>query len=98
MSDPAADDPPPPDLTGRTVGEFVNLGTTRGASVKEIIDLCKEVTGKDFAVERKERREGDPAVLVANADKAKALLGWEATTDLRAIVETAWNWERNRRY
>jgi UDP-glucose 4-epimerase len=75
-------------------GEAFNLGTTTGSSVREVIDMCKAVTGLDIPVEEAERRSGDPAILVANADKAESMLGWKAQYDLKRIVETAWQWEK----
>lgn len=76
----------------------INLGTARGASVKEVINICKKVTGKDIPVEVHPRREGDPAILVADAAKAKHLLGWVPRYTLEEAVETAWLWEINRNY
>jgi UDP-glucose 4-epimerase len=75
-------------------GEAFNLGTTTGSSVREVIDMCKQVTGLEILVEEAERRSGDPAILVANADKAEKLLGWKAQYTLQKIVETAWQWEQ----
>ena len=70
-----------------------NLGTGRGTSVREIIDTAEAVTGLKVPVEYGERRAGDPPELVANADRAKEVLGWEAEIkDIRTIVETAWGW------
>jgi UDP-glucose 4-epimerase len=80
------------------VWEAFNLGTTHGASVKEVIDMCREVTGHPIPVEEVSRRPGDPALLVAQADKALEVLGWKPQFDLRRIIETAWQWEQNRRY
>lgn len=78
--------------------EAFNLGTAQGASVKEVIEMCRQVTALDIPVQISARRSGDPAVLVADAQKAKTLLGWTPQYDLRRIVETAWCWEQNRRY
>jgi UDP-glucose 4-epimerase len=78
--------------------EAVNLGSTFGYSVKEVVDLCRSVSGRDFEVKLFERREGDPPKLVANADKAFQLLGWKTRRDLKTIVEDAWRWETQRRY
>ncbi len=88
------------DLLNKVPGtaECLNLGTEKGASVMEIINLCKEITGREIIVEVAPRRFGDPPTLVADASKAKKLLGWEAKHDLRSIVQTAWHWEQNRRY
>lgn len=73
-----------------------NLGNGEGFSVKQIIDVCKEVTGIDFAVEIKDRRAGDPAVLIASQQKAVEELGFNPQFDnLYKIIETAWNWHKN---
>ncbi|PIZ49330.1 MAG: UDP-glucose 4-epimerase GalE [Armatimonadetes bacterium CG_4_10_14_0_8_um_filter_66_14] len=69
-----------------------NLGTGDGTSVKEIIGLAEEVTGQPVPVECGPRRPGDPPRLVAAAQKAKDVLGWEAHYGARDAVETAWNW------
>jgi len=54
------------------------------------------VTGRPIAVKEAPRRPGDPPVLVASAEKIRRELGWAPKyTDLRAIVETAWNWHKN---
>jgi UDP-glucose 4-epimerase len=72
-----------------------NVGIGKGYSVREVIATVEAVTGKKVPVKEAARRAGDPAVLVANADKIRAELGWSPKyTDLRAIVETAWNWHR----
>lgn len=71
----------------------VNLGTGRGFSVKEIIETAEAVTGKTIPVAYGLPRAGDPPQLVANAAKAKAVLGWEAEhKDPRSHIEAAWNW------
>ncbi len=85
-------------LNVKTYSEAINLGTADGASVKRVIDLSKEVTGRDIKVKYSKRRPGDVAKLVANCSKAKELLGWQPKYDLRKTIETAWNWEQNRRY
>lgn len=71
----------------------VNLGTGRGFSVKEIIETAEAVTGKAIPVAYGLPRAGDPPQLVANAAKAKAVLGWEAEhKDPRSHIEAAWHW------
>jgi UDP-glucose 4-epimerase len=73
-----------------------NLGTGRGYSVREVIHVVEEVTGKTVAVKEGPRRAGDPAELVACADKAQRELGWRPKyAELRPIIETAWNWHKN---
>jgi UDP-glucose 4-epimerase len=76
--------------------EFLfNLGTGRGHSVREVIRAVEEVTGKKVPVKEGPRRAGDPPELVASSAKIQRELGWQPRyTDLRAIVETAWNWHR----
>lgn len=72
-----------------------NLGNGSGYSVQEVIDVVAKVTGKPVPVEKAPRREGDPARLVADATKARQLLGWKPMADdLEAIVRSAWNWEQ----
>lgn len=75
-----------------------NLGSGSGFSVAELIKEAKEITGIDFKVEYEERRAGDPAVLVADPAKAQAELGWTPQYNLKQIIATAWNWEKNRRF
>jgi UDP-glucose 4-epimerase len=67
-----------------------NLGNGAGFSVREVIEVCREVTGTDIAVETGPRRAGDPAVLVASSAKIQSELGWRATRDLRAMAADAW--------
>ena len=71
-----------------------NLGNGTGFSVKKVIDTTKEVTGKDFKVIESERRDGDPAVLIADSALAKTALDWiPEFNQVVTIIETAWNWE-----
>jgi UDP-glucose 4-epimerase len=73
--------------------EFLNLGTGRGYSVLEVIECVREVTGRDIPSRIEAPRAGDPARLIADPSKAKALLRWEAAvSDLPSIVRSAWNW------
>jgi len=73
-----------------------NVGTGRGYSVREVIRVAEEVTGKKMPVKEGPRRPGDPPVLVASADKIRRELDWQPRyTDLRAIVETAWRWHKS---
>lgn len=73
----------------------VNLGTGNGSSVKEIIDLCKKVTGKPISVIETDRREGDPAKLVAFPKKAEKVLGWKSKYSIEDIIKSAWNWHNS---
>jgi UDP-glucose-4-epimerase GalE len=70
-----------------------NLGIGRGYSVREVIREVEQVSGKAVAVKEGPRRPGDPPVLVASSEKIQKELGWRPRhTELRAIVESAWNW------
>lgn len=82
-----------------TFSGFINLGTGRGTSVKEIIAAAEEVTGKKCPVVFGPRREGDPARLFADNKKAVSLLGWEIKyPNIKDIVRTAWKWEQNKKF
>jgi UDP-glucose 4-epimerase len=67
-----------------------NLGNGTGFSVRQVVDVCREVTGVDIPAELAPRREGDPAVLVASSERIRTDLGWRATRDLAAMVADAW--------
>ena len=70
-----------------------NLGTGTGATVAEVIAMAKRVTGRPIDIRNQARRAGDPAVLVADAARAKARLGWTPMhTDLEQLVASAWRW------
>lgn len=72
---------------------FYNLGTGRGYSVKEVIDVISQVTGKNVNVKSGKRRPGDPPILVASGEKAYRELNWKPIeSDLVHIVETANDW------
>ncbi|MFM7739267.1 MAG: NAD-dependent epimerase/dehydratase family protein, partial [Planctomycetota bacterium] len=74
----------------------VNLGTGSGYSVREVIDVCREVTGHPIPEVVGPRRPGDPPELVADAREVARVLGWTPHYQtLRPIVETAWNWHRH---
>jgi UDP-glucose 4-epimerase len=72
----------------------MNVGYGRGSSVREVLEVVKEVSGVVFKVVEAERRPGDPASLVAQADRIRRLTGWQPRyDDLRTIVADAWRWE-----
>jgi len=72
-----------------------NVGVGRGFSVRELIRTVEEVSGLTVPVKKSARRPGDPPILVANAEKIRRELNWSPKyTELRPIVETAWNWHR----
>ncbi len=74
---------------------FYNLGNGDGYSVRQVIQMCEQVTGRKLPVVEKPRRPGDPPRLVAAAEKARRELGWKPRfPSLEAIVATAWDWHR----
>jgi UDP-arabinose 4-epimerase len=81
-------------LSGGSGGAF-NLGTGQGHSVSQVLDAIAAETGESLAVAKGPRREGDPAILVADATLSRAELGFApAQSDLKSIVRTAWAWHR----
>ena len=76
--------------------QYLNLGTGRGWSVLEVIEAARRITGHEIPATDGERRAGDASRLVADATKARTVLGWAAQTpDLEDIVASAWDWHRN---
>jgi UDP-glucose 4-epimerase len=75
-----------------------NLGNGRGFSIREVIEVARRVTGHPIPAEERERRPGDPAILVAASGRIRAELGWQPRHDsLDQIVASAWEWTlRNR--
>ena len=67
----------------------VNLGTSKGISVLEILDAARKVSGMDLPVILSDRRPGDPAVVLASAEKSERLLEWSpAFSDVETILKT----------
>jgi UDP-glucose 4-epimerase len=69
-----------------------NVGTGRGTSVLEVIDIAEQVSGRKVPHVITSRRAGDPTSVYADPTLVRALLGWKATRDLRDIITSAWNW------
>jgi UDP-glucose 4-epimerase len=81
-------------LEGRAVGSF-NLGSGRGFSVRELVDVAAEVTGRDIPAIDAPRRPGDPPRLVSDSTAARKILGWRPQfDDIRRIVGDAWKWKQ----
>lgn len=76
--------------------EVFNLGTGHGTTVMEVVKAFERVSGQALRYEIKPRRPGDVEAVYANNEKARRLLGWQATRDLDAMIRTAWQWEQNR--
>ncbi len=73
-----------------------NAGNGTGSSVREVIEMCRQVSRRDIPVESGPRRAGDPAVLIASSRRAQVDLGWQATAGLRAMVTDAWQFMQSR--
>ena len=73
-----------------------NLGNGQGFSVREVIETVRRLTGHPIPTKESPRRPGDPAVLVASAERIKKELGWQARfPDLESIVRSAWDWRQS---
>lgn len=84
-------------MTKLRAGEVMalNVGIGKGASVREVVDACRRVSGVNFKVKEGDRRPGDPPVLFADPSRIRTELGFQARyTNLDEIVATAWNWMR----
>jgi len=83
-------------LRGGGESSIFNVGYGRGISVREIIDIAEEVTGKKIPVRECPRRLGDPAILVADSSRIRDRLNWKPQyNDIETIVRTAFEWERH---
>ncbi len=73
-----------------------NLGNGNGYSVRQVIDIARQITGHPIPAIEAPRRSGDPARLVASAEKIRRELGWQPRyPDLETIIASAWEWHRN---
>ena len=72
-----------------------NLGNNQGYSVREVIDVAREVTGHKIPAVESDPRPGDPAVLVADSAKIRKELGWQPRfEDLENMIQSAWGWHQ----
>ena len=75
--------------------QLLNCGYGQGYSVRQVIEKVKEISGNDFPVIENERRAGDPACVIAGAERITKILGWQPRyNDLDTIIRTALNWEK----
>lgn len=77
--------------------EVFNLGTGKGTSVFEMIELFESVTGQKLKWKVGAKRSGDKEQIYADASKAKRLLNWESKRTILTAIADAWNWENIRR-
>lgn len=75
---------------------YYNIGTGKGYSNKQVVEMIKKISGVDFTVNVEKRRSGDAAILVAEVDKISKELGFlPRYSDLQTIVKTAYEWHKN---
>jgi UDP-glucose 4-epimerase len=83
------------DALGQHSRLVYNLGNGLGFSVRQVIDVARRVTGHPIPAVESPRRPGDPATLVASAEKIQRQLGWQPKfPDLESIIDSAWEWHR----
>jgi UDP-glucose-4-epimerase GalE len=76
----------------------LNIGTGKGYSVREVVETVQRVAGRKVPVKIKARRRGDPAILIAQPDSARDVLGWQPRfTNLEESIGTAWHWHVSQR-
>ena len=75
-------------------GEYIyNVGTGKGSTNKEVVEMVKKISGIDFPISTQDRREGDVAETVADISKIKSELSFSPKySDLETIIKTAWQW------
>ncbi|MGH1456465.1 MAG: UDP-glucose 4-epimerase GalE [Alphaproteobacteria bacterium] len=76
----------------------LNLGTSSGFSVRHVLETARQVTTCSIPSDDKPRREGDPKILVADANTAKITLNWiPELSNLQDIIKTAWEWQNKKK-
>ncbi|MBN3951221.1 MAG: UDP-glucose 4-epimerase GalE [Nostoc sp. NMS7] len=77
--------------------EVFNLGNGSGFSVREVIAAAEQVTGVSIPVEERDRRPGDPPILIGTSEQARTILGWQPQyPSIKDIVAHAWQWHQKR--
>ncbi len=77
--------------------DFINLGTGKGTSVQELVDVFEEVTNQKLKYRYGDRRPGDVTSIYANVSKAEKELNWKAKRTIEESMRSAWNWQINLR-
>ncbi len=77
--------------------EFFNLGTGKGSSVREIVDMFEKVSGKELPKTVAPRRPGDVECVYADTRRANDVLNWKAGLALEEMIASAWAWEKRLR-
>ena len=75
--------------------ENYNVGTGKGYSIREVLEMARKITGHEIPISIGPKRQGDPSELVADTTKIQRELGWSPEhSSLENILATAWNWHR----
>lgn len=83
-------------LNGKKESSVLNCGYGHGYSVRQVVDMVRNVTGEDFQIVESARREGDPPELIAASSRIKDVLGWiPEYDDLEYIIRSSWQWEKH---
>ena len=86
-------------LENNGTSAYINLGTEKGFSVKEVIKIAESITNTPLKIQFGERREGDPSRLVCSNKVAKQLLKWDLHhSTLEKMIKDAWSWEQQNRF
>lgn len=83
--------------SGQSYYETFNLGTGKGYSVMEIIQMFEKVSGTSLNYQIADRCKGDVPVLFADTKKAERVLGWKAKRELKEMISDAWRWEQGQK-
>jgi UDP-glucose 4-epimerase len=79
-------------LAAGKASDVFNIGTGQGASVLEVLDRSRRISGVAIAADFVERRPGDPASVFADNRKAREVLGWMPRYGVEEIIQSAWQW------
>jgi UDP-glucose 4-epimerase len=79
-------------LAAGSASDVFNIGTGQGASVLEVLNHSRRISGVDIAADFVARRPGDPPAVFADNHKAREVLGWKPRYGLDEIIQTAWRW------
>jgi len=84
------------DSLDRVSGEAINVGNSRGYSVREVLETARRLTARSIPAVVAPRRPGDPSSLIASGEKIRRTLGWVPRhSTLESIIQSAWNWKQS---
>jgi UDP-glucose 4-epimerase len=80
-------------LVAKESSDIFNLGTGKGASVKEVLDITARISGRPIPTDWVARRAGDPVSVYADNTKARNVLGWNPRYGIEDIISSGWKWQ-----